>query len=190
MGRATDSVPTSCYLPCTAIGMEHQNDKILKRLGLWQTGCSWYFKILQKLGLSQYHTLVYGAAGLQSAHSVCTPPHLLFSPVFSITKYFKLLFPTGVILSLLHFSVSSGQRSNDMWAHILLSQLCLIVSATFQTLIKTEPTTAACVYSATPFFLPAALSFWPIGISLGVITCMSLCMSLSPHTRVTSIKSC
>ena len=180
MGRAPD------YLPCTAIGMEHQNDKILKRLGLWHTGCSWYFKILQKLGLSQYHTLVYGAAGLQSAHSVCTPPHLLFSPVFSITKYFKLLFPTGVILSLLHFSVSSGQRSNDMWAHILLSQLCLIVSATFQTLTKTEPTTTACVYSATPFFYLLLCLFDQLAYHSGFITCMSLRMSLSPHTRVTS----
>ena len=149
MGRAPD------YLPCTAIGMEHENDKIFKRLGLWHTGCSWYFQILQKLGLS-HTSLSLRCSWLSwlAIGSLCVftapPPQLLpFLPSIFNNKVFQATFL--FLLSLLQFVCFFRPKIKWYVSLHFIVPLCLIVSATFQTSTKTEPTTTACVYSATPF---------------------------------------
>ena len=165
MGRAPD------YLPCTAIGMEHQNDKILKRLGLWHTGCSWYFQILQKLGLS-HTSLSLRCSWLSwlAIGSLCVftapPPQLLpflpsiFNKVFQATFLF--------LLSLLQFVCFF--RPKIKWyvsLHFIVSTLSHRLSYVSDVDQNRADYDGLCVQRHT-FFLPAALSFWSIGISFGV----------------------
>ena len=188
MGRAPD------YLPCTAIGMEHQNDKILKRLGLWHTGCSWYFQILQKLGLS-HTSLSLRCSWLSwlAIGSLCVftapPPQLLpFLPSIFNNKVFQATFL--FLLSLLQFVCFF--RPKIKWyvsLHFIVSTLSHRLSYVSDVDQNRADYDGLCVQRHTFFHLLLCL-FDQLAYHSGFITCMSLCMSLSPHTRVTSSKSC
>ena len=181
MGRAPD------YLPCTAIGMEHQNDKILKRLGLWHTGCSWYFQILQKLGLS--HTSLSLRCSWLSSQLACnrltlcvhrpTSSTAAFSPQYfqqSISSYFSL--PTQLVTVCLFLQAKDQMICEFTFYCPTLSHRLSYVSDVDQNRADYD---GLCVQRHTFFHLLLCLFDHS-----GFITCMSLRMSLSPHTRVTS----